>query len=258
MQLSDKDIDRYSRNIILPEIGGEGQRKLLQSKVLVIGMGGLGSPLLMYLAAAGIGNIDICDHDNIELSNLNRQIAFTVNNLGLSKSIKLKDYCLNLNPNLKINSIVDSFDNKLPVDNYDIILDCSDNIKTKYTANKLAHKYNKTLITASATQFEGQLAVFKSGKFKNLPCYECIFPQDQHQQTNLNCREIGIIGPVTNLISSLQVTETIRELFIGKSFKKDKSFTKNTLAGNLLLYDCIKQEITKIKIKKSLNCNICK
>ena len=163
-----------------------------------------------------------------------------------------------MNPNLKINSIVDSFDNKFPVDNYDIILDCSDNIKTKYTANILAHEYNKTLITASATQFEGQLAVFKSGKFKNLPCYECIFPQDQHQQTNLNCREIGIIGPVTNLISSLQVTETIRELLIGKSFKKDQSFTKKTLAGNLLLYDSIKQEITKIKIKKNLDCNICK
>ena len=130
--------------------------------------------------------------------------------------------------------------------------------KTKYTANILAHKYNKTLITASATQFEGQLAVFKSGKFKNLPCYECIFPQDQHQQTYLNCREIGIIGPVTNLISSIQVTETIRELLIGKSFKKDQSFTKNTLAGNLLLYDCIKQEISKIKINKNLNCNICK
>ena len=124
--------------------------------------------------------------------------------------------------------------------------------------NILAHEYNKTLITASATQFEGQLAVFKSGKFKNLPCYECIFPQDQHQQTNLNCRETGIIGPVTNLISSLQVTETIRELLIGKSFKKDQSFTKKSLAGNLLLYDSIQQEISKIKIKKNLNCNICK
>ena len=165
---------------------------------------------------------------------------------------------MNLNPNLKINSIVDSFDNKFLVNDYDIILDCSDNIETKYTANLLAHKYNKTLISASATHFEGQLAVFKSGKFKNLPCYECIFPQDQHQQTNLNCREIGIIGPVTNLISSLQVTETIRELFIRESFKKNQSFTKNTLAGNLLLYDCIKQELTKIKIKKNLKCNICR
>ena len=256
--LNESDLERYASQLIMPEIEEEGQSILLKSKVLIIGAGGLGNPTAIFCSAAGIGSIDICDHDNIELSNLNRQIAFNVNNLGLLKAIKLKDYCLNLNPSLKINSIVDSFDNKFPIDNYDIILDCSDNIKTKYTANILAHKYNKTLITASATQFEGQLAVFKSGKFKNLPCYECIFPEDQHQQTNLNCREIGIIGPVTNLISSLQVTETIRELFIGKSFKKGQSFTKNTLAGNLLLYDCIKQEITKIKIKKSLNCNICK
>mgnify|MGYP000002597548 FL=1 len=256
--LNESDLERYASQLIMPEIEEEGQSILLKSKVLIIGAGGLGNPTAIFCSAAGIGNIDICDHDNIELSNLNRQIAFTVNNLGLSKSIKLRDYCLNLNPNLKINSIVNSFDNKFPINNYDIILDCSDNIKTKYTANILAHEYNKTLITASATQFEGQLAVFKSGKFKNLPCYECIFPQDQHQQTNLNCREIGIIGPVTNLISSLQVTETIRELLIGKSFKKDQSFTKKTLAGNLLLYDSIKQEITKIKIKKSLNCNICK
>ena len=256
--LNESDLERYASQLIMPEIEEEGQSILLKSKVLIIGAGGLGNPTAIFCSAAGIGNIDICDHDNIELSNLNRQIAFSINDIGRSKSSVLKKYCLNLNPNLKINSIIDRFDNKFPVDNYDIILDCSDNIKTKYTANILAHKYNKTLITASATQFEGQLAVFKSGKFKNLPCYECIFPKNQHQQTNLNCREIGIIGPVTNLISSLQVTETIRELFIGKSFKKDQSFTKNTLAGNLLLYDCIKQEITKIKIKKSLNCNICK
>ena len=256
--LDENDLERYASQLIMPEIEEEGQSILLKSKVLIIGAGGLGNPTAIFCSAAGIGCIDICDHDNIELSNLNRQIAFSINNLGLSKSTKLRDYCLNLNPNLKIQSIVDRFDNKFPVDNYDIILDCSDNIETKYNVNISAHKNNKTLISASATQFEGQLAIFKSGKFKNSPCYECIFPRDQHQDSNLNCREVGIIGPVTNLISSLQVTETIRELFIQNSFKKEKSFTKNTLAGNLLLYDCIKQEIIKIKIKKDLYCNICK
>ena len=256
--LNENDLERYANQLIMPEIEEEGQSILLKSKILIIGAGGLGNPTAIFCSAAGIGSIDICDYDNIELSNLNRQIAFSVNNLGFSKSIKLRDYCLKLNPNLKIKSIVDRFDNKFPINSYDVILDCSDNIETKYTANLLAYNNNKTLISASANQLEGQLAVFKSGKFKNLPCYECIFPRDQHQDTNLNCREVGILGPVTNLISSLQVTETIRELFIGKSFKKDQSFTKNTLAGNLLLYDCIKQEITKIKIKKNLNCNICK
>ena len=256
--LGENDLERYASQLIMPEIEEEGQKLLLKSRVLIVGAGGLGNPTAIFCSAVGVGSIDICDHDNIELSNLNRQIAFTTNNLGFSKSTKLKEYCLNLNPSLRIHSIIDKFDNKFPVDNYDVILDCSDNIETKYTANELAHKNNKTLISASATQLEGQLAVFKSGKFKNLPCYECIFPQDQHQNTNLNCREVGIIGPITNLISSLQVTETIREIFIGNSFKKSQSFTKNTLAGNLLLYDGIKQEITKIKIKKNINCNICK
>ena len=256
--LNENDLERYASQLIMPEIEEEGQSILLKSKVLIIGAGGLGNPTAIFCSAVGIGYIDICDDDSIELSNLNRQIAFSIKNLGLSKSAKLRDYCLNLNPNLKIKSIEDRFDNNFPVDNYDIILDCSDNIQTKYSANISAHKNNKTLISASATQFEGQLAVFKSGKLKNSPCYECIFPQDLYQDTNLNCREVGIIGPVTNLISSLQVTETIRELFIQKSFKKEKSFTKNTLAGNLLLYDSIKQEIIKIKIKKNLNCNICK
>ena len=256
--LNKNDLERYASQLIMPEIEEEGQSILLKSKILIIGAGGLGNPTAIFCSAAGIGNIDICDHDIIELSNLNRQIAFSINNLGLSKSTKLRDYCLNLNPNLKIQSIFDRFDKNFPVNNYDIIIDCSDNIETKYNANLSAHKHNKTLISASATQFEGQLAVFKSGKFKNSPCYECIFPQDQHQDTNLNCREVGIIGPVTNLISSLQVTETIRELFIQNSFKKEKTFTKNTLNGNLLLYNGIKQEIIKIKIKKNLNCNICK
>ena len=256
--LDENDLERYASQLIMPEIEEEGQSILLKSKVLIIGAGGLGNPTAIFCSAAGIGNIDICDNDNIELSNLNRQIAFSINDIGHSKSKVLKNYCLKLNPNLKINSITDSFDEKFPVDNYDIILDCSDNIKTKYTANILAHKYNKTLISASATQFEGQLAVIKSGKFRELPCFECIFPKDQHQHTDLNCRQIGIIGPVTNLISSLQVTETIRELLIRKSLKKDLSFTQNTLAGTLLLYDCIQHEITKIKLKKNLNCNVCK
>ena len=256
--LSDSDLERYASQLIMPEIEEEGQSILLKSKVLIIGAGGLGNPTAIFCSAAGIGYIDICDDDKVELSNLNRQIAFSVNDIGYSKSSALKNYCLNLNPNLKINSIVKKFDDKFPLKDYDVILDCSDNIETKYNANLLAHINKITLITASATQFEGQLAIFKSGKFKNLPCYECIFPKSQHENSNFNCRDVGILGPVTNLISSLQVTETIRELLIQKTFKKEKIFTNQTLAGNLLLYDCIQHEITKIKIKKNLNCNICK
>ena len=128
--LNENDLERYASQLIMPEIEEEGQSILLKSKILIIGAGGLGNPTAIFCSAAGIGYIDICDYDNIELSNLNRQIAFSINNLGHSKSTKLRDYCLNLNPNLKIKSIVDRFDTKFPINDYDIILDCSDNIQT--------------------------------------------------------------------------------------------------------------------------------
>ena len=243
--LNESDLERYASQLIMPEIEEEGQSILLKSKILIIGAGGLGNPTAIFCSAAGIGNIDICDHDNIELSNLNRQIAFTIKNLGLSKSIKLRDYCLNLNPNLKINSIVDSFDNKFPVDNYDIILDCSDNIKTKYMANILAHKYNKTLITASATQFEGQLAVFKSGKFKNLPCYECIFPVSSEVR-DASCGAFGVLSTAVGTIGLLQANETIKIL----------TNTRGT-TNQLVLFDASSLHLETINVKKRNDCPVC-
>ena len=256
--LNESDLERYSRQLIIPEIDEEGQLILLNSNILIIGAGGLGSPASIFCAAAGIGSIDICDYDKIELSNLNRQIAYSLSDIGLPKSDVLKKYCLKLNSNLKINSFDTKFDKNFSVHKYDVILDCSDNITTRYNANFLAHTNKKILISGSATQFEGQLAVFKSGNNKNAPCYECVFPKNQHEETNLNCRESGIIGPITNLISSLQVTETIREIFIRNSIKKNDFFTKNSLFNNLLLYNGIEQEITKIKLIKNPNCIICK
>ena len=256
--LNESDLERYSRQLIIPEIDEEGQLILLNSNILIIGAGGLGNPAAIFCTAAGIGSIDICDYDKIELSNLNRQIAYSVSDIGLPKSDVLKKYCLKLNSNLNINSFDIKFDENFSVSKYDIILDCSDNITTRYNANFLAHTNKKVLISGSATQFEGQLAVFKSGNDKNAPCYECVFPKNQHEETNLNCRESGIIGPITNLISSLQVTETIREIFIRNSIKKNDFFTKNSLFNNLLLYNGIEQEITKIKLIKNPNCIICK
>jgi len=256
--LNESDLERYSRQLIIPEIDEEGQLILLNSNILIIGAGGLGNPAAIFCTAAGIGSIDICDYDKIELSNLNRQIAYSVSDIGLPKSDVLKKYCLKLNSNLNINSFDIKFDENFSVSKYDIILDCSDNITTRYSANFLAHTNKKVLISGSATQFEGQLAVFKSGNDKNAPCYECVFPKNQHEETNLNCRESGIIGPITNLISSLQVTETIREIFIRNSIKKNDFFTKNSLFNNLLLYNGIEQEITKIKLIKNPNCIICK
>ena len=255
--LSDIDLERYSRQLIIPNFEEEGQTILLKSKILIIGAGGLGNPAAIFCAAAGIGNIDICDNDKVELSNLNRQIAFSDTDAGFSKSNTLKKQCLNLNPNLNIKSFNKSFDKNFNVNKYDVLLDCSDNIDTKFHSNFLAHKNKKTLISGSATQFEGQLGVFKSGVKTNLPCFECVFPKNEHQDSNLNCRESGIIGSVTNLIASLQVTETIREIFILNSYKIKESFSKNSLSGYIFLYNAIEQEITKIKVKKNFNCKIC-
>ena len=185
--LNESDLERYSRQLIIPEIDEEGQLILLNSNILIIGAGGLGNPAAIFCTAAGIGSIDICDYDKIELSNLNRQIAYSVSDIGLPKSDVLKKYCLKLNSNLNINSFDIKFDENFSVSKYDIILDCSDNITTRYNANFLAHTNKKVLISGSATQFEGQLAVFKSGNDKNAPCYECVFPKNQHEETNLNC-----------------------------------------------------------------------
>ena len=183
MQLSDKDIDRYSRNIILPEIGGEGQYKLLQSKVLVIGMGGLGSPLLMYLAAAGIGNITIIDNDNVELSNLQRQVIHSTQNIGRPKVDSAKSFIEKINPEIKItkiNSRVDA-DNIIElIAKQDVIADGSDNFKTRFLVNEFCFKAKKILISAALQNFDVQISAFKAWSGKNNPCYECVFPKSNN------------------------------------------------------------------------------
>ena len=246
--LNDYDLTRYARQVIIPNFDEEGQEKLLGTKCLIVGAGGLGCPVALYASAAGFGHIEIYDDDTIELSNLNRQIAHKNNKIGHNKAENLVRECSKINPNISIKSNQKNLNQSTDISNFDLIFDCSDNPKTKYTINLLSHLSQKTLISGSAVQMEGQLAVWKSGLNKSYPCYECIFPKTSEKAPITNCREAGIIGPITGLIGSMQVNEGIKEI----AFKNYQS-----RAGYLFLYDGLDQSLDKIKITKDQKCPVC-
>ena len=248
MDLNDKDIDRYSRNILLPEIGGEGQYKLLQAKVLIIGMGGLGSPLLMYLAAAGIGNITIIDSDKVELSNLQRQVIHNTYNIGKFKVDSAKNFIDQINPEInitKINSRIDEHNINDLISKNDVIADGSDNFKTRFLVADTCYRLKKTLVSAAITKYEGQISTWKNSE--KLPCYRCLFANEPINNNANNCSSNGVLGSIGGVFGSLQATEVIKEtLKIG-----------NSLAGFLNIYDLLNNTFRKIKIVKDPNCQLC-
>ena len=246
--LNEDDLNRYARQVIIPNFDEEGQQKLLKSKCLIIGAGGLGCPVALYAAAAGFGSIEIWDNDNIELTNLNRQIAHKTKKVGYNKAKNLANECLKINPNILVKSHEKKFDISSNIYDFDIIFDCSDNQETKYIINLLSHKHKKILISGSAVQMEGQLSIWKSGINKIYPCYECVFPKTKEKAPITNCREAGIIGPITGFIGSMQVNEGIKEIAL-----KNYSST----AGYLFLYDGLSQNLDKIKLVKNIGCPIC-
>ena len=246
--LNDDDLNRYARQVIIPNFDEEGQEKLLRTTCLIIGAGGLGCPVALYASAAGFGHIEICDDDIIDLTNLNRQIAHKNNKIGHNKAENLVRECSKINPNISIKSNKKNLDQSTDISNFDLIFDCSDNPKTKYIINLLSHLSQKTLISGSAVQMEGQLAVWKSGLNKNYPCYECVFQKTNEVAPITNCREAGIIGPITGLIGSMQVNEGIKEI----AFKNYQS-----RAGYLFLYDGLAQSLDKIKLTKNQKCPVC-
>ena len=246
--LNDDDLTRYARQVIIPNFDEEGQEKLLGTKCLIVGAGGLGCPVALYASAAGFGHIEICDDDTIELTNLNRQIAHKNNKIGHNKAENLVRECSKINPNISIKSNKKNLDQTTDISNFNLIFDCSDNPKTKYTINLLSHLSQKTLISGSAVQMEGQLAVWKSGLNKSYPCYECVFPKTSEKAPITNCREAGIIGPITGLIGSMQVNEGIKEIAL-KNYQ--------SRAGYLFLYDGLAQSLDKIKLTKNKKCRVC-
>ena len=233
------EITRYNRQMILPEIGVKGQQKLQDAKVLIIGVGGLGAAVLPYLTAAGVGEIGIVDDDIIELTNLQRQVIYKNNSIGKSKVLEAKEMALALNPLIKINAISEKLNSKNVIslfEKYDIIVDGTDNIKTKYLINNACSLTNKPFVYGSVYKFEGQVSVFN---YKNGPTYSCLFPEESI--TASNCNEAGVLGVSVGIIGMFQANEVLKMILgIGE-----------VLSGKLLVYNFLNNEQHKFDILKS-------
>jgi adenylyltransferase/sulfurtransferase len=234
-------MNRYNRHIILSEIGQKGQNQLLQAKVLVVGAGGLGCPVLQYLTAAGIGTIGIIDFDVVEESNLQRQILFGTSSLGMNKAIAAKERLVDLNPTITINVYPEALtvNNALELfESYDIIVDGSDNFGTRYLINDAAVLTNKSIVYGAIYKFEGQVSVFN---YKNGPSYRCLFPNPPKEGAVANCSEVGVLGVLPGIIGVMQANEVIKIIL---------NFN-HVLSGKLLCYNAKTSQITSLKITKS-------
>ena len=246
---TEEEIQRYARHITLPQVGGMGQKKLMQAKVLVVGAGGLGSPLLLYLAAAGVGTIGIIDDDKVELSNLQRQIIHKNKNLGKYKTISAKEGVLSINPNINVITYKErlNFLNAESIINqFDIVADGSDNFATRFLVNDTCYLLKKTLVSAAILRFEGQISTYSAYKNDN-SCYRCLWPKPPAEGVVATCGEAGVFGALAGSIGSTQAIEVLKEILkIGKS-----------LNNYLLIIDTLSSETRKVKINKDKNCKLC-
>ena len=244
MELTEDQIYRYSRNILIPEIGGAGQKKLLNASVFCIGAGGLGSPVMLYLAAAGVGTIGIADSDNVDVSNLQRQVIHSTEDIGKTKTSSARQKLNKLNPEVKVieySQLISQQNIRDIIRGYDIVIDGSDNFATRYLVNDACFFEKKTLVSGAILQFEGQVSLFKS--HLGGPCYRCLFPDMPPDGMIPTCQEAGIIGAVAGIIGSIQSLEAITEILeIGSS-----------LDGRLLVINTLTMEITEFKINKLQN-----
>lgn len=245
---SEDEIQRYARHILLRELGGTGQARLKAAKVLIIGAGGLGSPLALYLAAAGVGTIGLVDADVVELSNLQRQIAHGMASLGGSKVHSAAEAVARINPLVR----VETYEERLEAGNvaalladYDVICDGTDNFPTRFLLADACVAACKTLVSAAVLRFEGQLSTFKP--HEGGPCYRCLYPEPPPEGLVPSCSEAGVLGAVTGVMGTLQATEVIKEITgIGKS-----------LAGYLLVWNALDTEFRKIRLRKDPACPVC-
>jgi len=238
-ELTKVELRRYSRHLSLQEIGKQGQEKLKNSKVILVGAGGLGSAAGLYLAAAGIGTIGIVDHDKVDESNLQRQIIHNTKEIGNPKAESAKKSLISINPNINVIAYNEELNSKNALDiikNYDIVVDGSDNFKTRYLVNDVCVLLGKPNVYGSILKFN-----------KEGPCYRCIFPQQPSQDSIPSCSETGVLGVLPGVIGSIQATECIKLIL-------DKG---NNLSGRLLVYDALLMTFDELKIKKNINCPIC-
>ena len=241
------ELERYARHIMLREIGGPGQKALKNARVLVIGAGGLGSPSLLYLAAAGVGTIGVVDDDTVDASNLQRQIIHTDQRIGMPKVQSARAAMLALNPFIQVRPYQKRLiaETAAILDDYDLILDGSDNFDTRYLVNQLAAKAGKPLISAAITQWEGQISLYDPAR--GTPCYQCIFPHRPAPGMVPTCAEAGVASPLPGVIGAMMAMEAVKHI----------TGAGEGLKGRLMIYDALYAEVRVIGIKRREGCEIC-
>jgi sulfur-carrier protein adenylyltransferase/sulfurtransferase len=244
---TEEQVRRYSRHMLLPQVGALGQKKLMNARVLMLGAGGLGSPAALYLAAAGVGTIGIVDFDTVDLSNLQRQILHRVETVGMSKVDSAEQTLKSINPDVN----VVKFKSRLYSDNvfeiikdFDIVVDGTDNFQTRYLINDATVMTGKSVVHGSIFQFDGQVTVFKP---KEGPCYRCLFPSPPPPGAVPNCAEAGVLGVLPGIVGSIQAVEAIK-LILGEG---------EPLIGRLLIFDALAMEFSEVKIRRDPNCPVC-
>ena len=246
LDFSEAEIQRYARHILLPELGGAGQARLRAARVLVVGAGGLGCPVILYLAAAGVGTIGVIDDDRVELSNLQRQIAHGMADVGSPKVASAAAAALAINPDIA----VEAHEMRLGPDNvdalvaaHDLVCDGSDNFRTRFLVADACVRHERILVSAAVLRFEGQISTFKPGG----PCYRCLYPAAPPPEDAPNCAEAGILGSVTGVLGTLQATEAIKEIAgIGRG-----------LSGRLLIWDALEAEFRTMRVRRDPLCPVC-
>lgn len=245
--MNDNQLLRYSRHILLPEIGIEGQQKLLDAHALIIGAGGLGSPVALFLAASGIGRITLCDDDKVDLTNLQRQIAHRTSGINKAKVVSAQEALSDINPEVKVLALQERADEARLVQlvsSADVVLDCSDNFATRYALNRVCHAAKKPLVSGAATRFDGQVSVFDFRR-NDSPCYQCLYPE-QLESEETRCAVLGIFAPLVGIIGSMQAAEALKVLAGMK-----------TLCGKVLLLNALSMEPRRVKLVQDPACPVC-
>ncbi len=248
--LTEPQIRRYARHIVLAEVGGIGQSRLIAARVLVVGAGGLGAPLLQYLAAAGVGTLGVVDHDRVDLSNLQRQVIHRTSDIGTAKVESARRALAEINPEVTVEvheeRLGENNAERL-VSSYDLVADGSDNFATRFLLNDVCHRLRRTLVAAAILRFDGQISTYKAWQGGDHPCLRCVFPQAPSEEAVPSCAQAGVLGSLAGTLGALQATEVVKEILgIGRS-----------LSGRLLMYDALAGTFDEMAIAKRPGCATC-
>lgn len=246
--MTDEQLLRYSRHILLNEVGIEGQERIIQSHALIIGAGGLGSPVGLYLASAGVGRITVVDNDTVDLTNLQRQIIHTMDRVSQDKALSARVAMQSINPEVAVTPIVARADAALLdelVAQADVVLDCCDNFVTRHVINKACVNHRKPLVSGAAIRFDGQVCVYDPREADS-PCYACLFPPDSSHE-EINCATMGVLAPLVGIVGSVQAAEALKVI----------SGAGRPLTGRLLMLDGRSMEFTQVKIARQASCVVC-